>query len=600
MKTFRMVLTNYLYIIKKMIKSDFKLLGICVIMIIVGLVIPLSNVFFPKLVIWAVIQDNTSGVLLIAIILVFFVITGICNGIQNYFIRRNNFYLSNFGYKLHEDIQEISMVMPFPMIEDPHTLNRIKMAEACISQTKTIVETFCRCISATVLLTGYAVMIARLNLMVLLVFVVCVILNILVMKQAAKYEIENREMRADIERKKGYLFLTMHDYRFGKELRLFNLVDILTSKFNKQKTDKYMLNTAIEKQMTISNGIEGGLSFICELTIYLFLLFVFFNQGLAVDDFILYTGMAASFHLIAKGLIGDLAILFSLNASISDYREFVVSNTKFIDRKEEIERQKGAEKNCHEIVFQNVFFRYPGAEQDVLKGLNFTIQSGTHVSIVGINGAGKSTIVKLICRLYQPDSGKILLNNKDIWDYTMQEYMEKIAAVFQESKLFACSIAENICFQKTIDKQRMWKALRMVGMEEKIRGLKNQENSNALKYLYDDGVEFSGGEVQRLCIARAVYKQSDILLLDEPTAALDALAEQSIYESFSQLSKDKTTVFISHRLNSNRFCDKVLYLENGQIISQGTHDELMQKCESYHSLFMMQAQYYQNREGSIS
>lgn len=598
MKTLRTVLTNYLYIIKKMIKSDNKLLWICLTMIIVGLVIPLSNVFFPKLVIWAAIQDNSSGMLLIGIILSFFVLTSICNGIQNYFVRRNNFYLSNFGYKLHEDIQEISMVMPFPMIEDSHTLNRIKMAESCISQTKPIVETFCRCISAGVLLTGYAVLIARLNLGVLFVFALCVFLNMLVMRRAAKIEIKNREARANIERKKGYLYTTMHDYRYGKELRLFNMAAILTAKFNRQKNNKYILNKSIEKQKNISNGLEGGLAFICELAIYLFLVFSYIKEGLTVDNFILYTGIAASFQLTAKGLIGDLSVLFSLNASISDYREFVESGKTFTDAEGEKEVRGDKNEACPEIVFQNVFFRYPGAEQDVLQNLSFSIESGTHVSIVGINGAGKSTIVKLICRLYRPDSGKILLNNRDIWEYSGQEYMEKIAAVFQESKLFACSIAENICFGQTVDNQRFWDALRAVGMEEKIRGLKDQERSNTLKYLYDDGVEFSGGETQRLCIARAVYKQSDILLLDEPTASLDALAEQSIYESFSQLSKNKTTVFISHRLNSNRFCDKVVYLENGQIVSQGTHEELMQKCESYHCLFMMQAQYYRmNGEG---
>lgn len=595
MKSLLTLLSNYIYLIQKLNKTDQKLFWICCTMITIGFGIPLSNVFFPKMVVWCVTQNPSSLGFLMGVIACFFIITGLCNGIHNYFIRRNNFYLSNFGYKLREDIQEISMTMPFPMTENSKTRNEIKLAENCISQTKPIIETFCSCVSAMILLVGYAVFIMKLSPWILLIFIAVVLLNALMMSRLKTAEAEQRTNLANAVRQKEYLFQTMFDYRFGKELRLFHLTDTLNQKFKAVQGKKYALYCAIERKKIIAEGAEGILHFICEVTIYGFLFLAYLNRGLTVDDFVFYIGLAASFTVISKGFIGDLSNLFLLNAAISDYRNFVETKQEASEQISATECEKTG--NC-EIIFSNVSFRYPGTKRDVLHNISFVIEPGSHLSIVGRNGAGKSTIVKLICRLYRPDSGKITMDGRDIWDYNLGEYMEKISAVFQESRLFACTLEENICLQEPPDLPRMWDALHAVGMEDKIRALPNREKSNILKYLFDDGLEFSGGETQRLCIARAVYKQCPILLLDEPTAALDALAEKSIYESFSQVSRGKTTIFISHRLNSNRFSDKVIFLEEGQITAQGTHDELMDYAP-YRELYMMQAQYYLPKEVQV-
>ncbi len=596
--TFFSIFSNYGYIIKKLSSSDHRLPLVCVTMVLTGLVIPLCNVLFPKMVIWAVLEELPLFGLL-GIVAAFFVITSICNGIHNYYLRRNGFYLTNFGFKLREDVQERSMTMPFPMTEDSRVLDEIRLAKVCISQVQPIIETFCRSVSAIFLLTGYAVLLARLGPWILLVFACCMFLDALAMYGLKKEEKEKRSALANADRKKDYLFQTMFDYRFGKEVRLFHMPDILTQKFHRQKAEKYALNRALERRQTCTQGIEILLNLVCEAFIYFYLLQAYLKSGLQVDDFILYTGLAASFHVISRGLIADLGQLFSLNVSIEDYRRFVEQELLPAGRGGDAAAPLAAGQKA-ELVFDRVCFRYPGTEKDVLHELSFRIEAGTHVSIVGLNGAGKSTIVKLICRLYRPDSGRILLNGKDIREYGVQEYQKQVAAVFQESRLFACTVAENICLEEgRADASLMWEALRAVGMEEKVRALPQQENSNVLKYLYDDGVEFSGGESQRLCIARAVYRQGDILLLDEPTAALDALAEKSIYESFDRISKGKTTVFISHRLNSNRFCDQVLFLENGQVFAQGTHDELLESCAPYREIYEMQAKYYKREEEAL-
>lgn len=590
----RSLTSNYAYLLRRLTVADKNIVGICALMVLTGLGVPLLNVLFPKMVTWAALREPISWSLVLGIIVGFCFLSGTCGGIRNYFDRRNGVYLVNFGFILREDIQELSMTMPFPRTEDPKTLSDIKLAENCTTQVQPMVETFCRCISAGLLLISYAVMIARLSMLILLFFVLCVLVDALVMQKSKRYETSLWEPLANTNRKKDYLFRTMFDYRFGKELRIFALRDILIEKFNRHKEEQCQLNTQAERRKTLSQAVEALFILVCEAAIYYVLLTAFLQGTLAVDDFVLYTGLAVSFHVISRGLVADLMVLFALNVSIQDYRGLVEEGRETFSGT----RPCASTGSIPSIAFECVSFRYPNTDRYILRDLSFTIEAGAHVSIVGLNGAGKSTIVKLICRFYRPESGRILLDGTDIWTYDAGEYGARIAAVFQESKLFACTLKENICLQEEPDLPRMWDALEAVGMAEKVRGLPEREDSNVLKYLYEDGLEFSGGETQRLCIARAVYKQGDVLLLDEPTAALDALAEKSIYERFSQVSQGKTTVFISHRLNSNRFCDKVVYLEDGRAADQGSHEQLMERCERYRELYLMQASHYQTRKGT--
>lgn len=479
----RSLISNYAYLLRRLTAADKNIVGICALMALTGLAIPLINVLFPKMVIWAALREPISWSLVLGIIACFCLLSGVCGGIKNYFDRRNGVYLVNFGFLLREDIQELSMTMPFPRTEDPKTLSDIKLAENCTTQVQPMVEAFCRCISAGLLLISYAVLIARLSMVILLIFVLCVLLDALVMQKSKRYETSLREPLANTNRKKDYLFRTMFDYRFGKELRIFALRDILIEKFNRHKEERYQLNTRAERRRTLAQAVEALIILVCEAAIYYFLLTAFLQGTLAVDDFVLYTGLAASFHAISRGLVEDLMILFALNVSIKDYRGLVDESRETFS----CTKPWMSAGSIPSIVFENVSFRYPNTDRYILRDLSFTIEAGTHVSIVGLNGAGKSTIVKLICRFYHPESGRILL---------------------------------------------------------------------------------------------------------------DALAEKSIYERFSQVSRGKTIVFISHRLNSNRFCDKVVYLENGRIADQGSHELLMERCERYRELYLMQASHYQTRKGA--
>lgn len=251
------------------------------------------------------------------------------------------------------------------------------------------------------------------------------------------------------------------------------------------------------------------------------------------------------------------------------------------------------------IEFRDVTFTYPETDRPVLEHLNLTIRPGQKIALVGANGAGKTTLVKLLTGLYRPDSGEILLGGRNIESYSQEEYFDLIGTVFQEPFLMAFSIEENIacCDEQQADHQRVCRCLQRAGLWERIERLPKGVKTPYTKELYEDGESFSGGEAQRLMLARALYKDAPVMVLDEPTAALDPLAEAQMYAQYNDLTADKTSIFISHRLSSTQFCDRVLYLEGGKIVEDGTHQQLMALGGSYAKMFAYQAYYYQKRLG---
>ena len=247
-----------------------------------------------------------------------------------------------------------------------------------------------------------------------------------------------------------------------------------------------------------------------------------------------------------------------------------------------------------EIVFDHVSFRYPHAEKNVFTDLNFTIHAGERLAIVGVNGAGKSTLVKLMTGLFAPTEGHIYINGVDIKEIQKEELYELYSAVFQEVNVLAFTIRENIgCQARTVDDARVQTALEKVGLWSKVEALEAGLDQMMLKVIDENGTDFSGGERQKLSIARGLYKDAPMVIMDEPTAALDALAEAEIYENFSSLVEGKTAVYISHRLASTRFCDKIALFDAEGLEEYGSHEELMEKKGKYYDMFVVQGKYYQ-------
>lgn len=252
--------------------------------------------------------------------------------------------------------------------------------------------------------------------------------------------------------------------------------------------------------------------------------------------------------------------------------------------------------NEYELEFRNVSFHYPNSDRLVLKNVSFRLKTGRKLAIVGANGAGKTTFIKLLCRLYDPTEGEILLNGIDIRKYDYDEYIRLFSIVFQDYRIFSFSVAENVAAGPDFDRERVVKSLQDAGIYERVLNMRSGIDSRLLKDQQDgdeEGIEISGGEKQKIALARALYRDAPMVILDEPTSALDPIAEQDIYTRFNDMVAEKTAVFISHRMSSCRFCDEIAVFDGGQIVQNGTHEELVADADGiYRKMWEAQAQYY--------
>ena len=304
----------------------------------------------------------------------------------------------------------------------------------------------------------------------------------------------------------------------------------------------------------------------------------------------MYFTAVSTFTNWVTGILQEVTKLHQESLDITCVREFLEYPEAF--RFEEGMPVPKAEG--YELRLENVSFRYPKADKDTIHNLNLTIHAGEKLAIVGLNGAGKTTLVKLLCGLLDPTEGKVLLNGQDIRKMNRREYYGLFSAVFQEFSVLNVTIAENITQTRdNIDWQKVHSCIEKAGLSETIAELPDGLNTHVGREVYLDGVLFSGGQTQRLMLARALYKDGPILLLDEPTAALDPIAENDIYMKYNDMTKGKTSMFISHRLASTRFCDRIIFVSDGRITEEGTHESLLAKNGEYAKLFEVQSRYYQ-------
>lgn len=294
------------------------------------------------------------------------------------------------------------------------------------------------------------------------------------------------------------------------------------------------------------------------------------------------------------GIINQSSWFLMRNAQTDDYRLFMEKNFIIEKEKETIEEKEV------QIEFNDVFYSYYKQDGYALEGVSFKINKGEKIALVGYNGAGKTTLIKLISGFYHPTKGQILINGKDIETLKREEIDKLISPSYQESLNLAYSIGENIAMEKKedINYDKLNEALRIVELDKKIESLPNKLDTILTKNFDDKGIELSGGETQKLAIARAIYKNAPLFIFDEPTSAMDALSENNLYKNFKEITKDNTTIYISHRLSSAKFCDKIILLEKGKITEMGTHEELMEKNGEYKKLFTTQAEYYKEGDNN--
>lgn len=472
----------------------------------------------------------------------------------------------------------------------------------------------------------YGLILLRQSPLVPLLVLVPALLVFLLKRKAMRKDHELRPAADEAARKMRYVEERGWDLKAGKDIRMYGLGGWLLSILKRERKNGETNVRRWENGYLAANLCDALLCFGRDAGAYLYFILQIVQGNLPVSDFVWYISVVSSCQQACSAFLENVELLGRLSFDYSRLRLFLESGEGDIFQgtgAEECEKippeesgktGAGAERGERKAVpdsaafsrtkeavgieLEHVSFTYPGSRVPTLKDLNLTIRPGEKIALVGLNGAGKSTLVKLLCGLYRPTSGTIRVGGRPISSFGKEEYFSMIAAVFQDVKLLPLTIAQNVASDngEDIDRQRVRQCLSLAGLWEMVDGLPRKEDTPLGRGVLDDGIDLSGGERQKVWMARAFYKEAPILILDEPTAALDPLAEQEIYEKYVQMSEGKTSLFISHRLASTRFCDRIWLMENGRITEQGSHEELMEKNGAYARLFEVQGKYYRKEE----
>lgn len=444
----------------------------------------------------------------------------------------------------------------------------------------------------------YLIMFSYLDLWIIVVILVTTTTVFFANKRISKWSYVHRDEGAEFSQRMSYISNKAGKGSIAKDIRLFNMGSWLEDIYS-STLKLYQSFIAREQRVYIwGNVIDVILSFVRNGVAYIYLIGLVLNDGLSAPKFLLLFTAVGGITMWVSGILSCVTELHKDSLEISTLREFLEYPEPFTF--EDGELLEPDPHKTYQIELRNVSFRYLGAKQDTLKNLNLIIKPGEKLAVVGLNGAGKTTLVKLICGFYDPTEGEVLLNGVNIKKYNRRDYYRHFSAVFQDASILPISIAENISQSlSSPDREKIMDCVKKAGLTQNIDKLPKKYETNLGKEIFDDGVELSGGENQRLMLARALYKNAPIIILDEPTAALDPIAENEIYNKYHEITGSRTSVYISHRLASTRFCDRIILIGDKAILEEGTHDELIRKGGKYFELFEVQSHYYRENDEPI-
>lgn len=428
-------------------------------------------------------------------------------------------------------------------------------------------------------------------IMILLIFSTC-IAEFFLLRYLNKEEKDVKNERSGVFVKLDYYYSLSKDLTASKDIRLYGFTEHFLFSIAKFIS---VLEKIVSKYMHQSikvGGTRALLNFLRELVAYAYLTYLVCTGSLSVSDFIFYFGIITGF---SNWIMSFVYLYSNMERCCNDCQVF----RDFVESDEEKQCKPNVDfKDVESIEFKNVSFTYPSAENSTINNMSFKVKKGENIAVVGENGAGKTTAVKLLCGLYYATKGDILVNGKSIKDFSLNSYFDLFSVVFQDYRFLPMTVAENICASVNYDKEKLYGAFEKAGIKDKINSLADKENTYMVKDVYKDAADFSGGEKQKLLLAKAVYKNSPILILDEPTAALDPIAENELYLKYSEITDNKISFFISHRLSSTRFCDRIFFIKDGTVAESGTHEELMKLKGNYYRMYQVQSYYYKEMGGS--
>lgn len=591
---------NILYLLKNIWKWDKPLFLLSAIQIPAIVIIPLLGIYLPKVLIDSIVEDVSIsqlminiGIPILAIIILKIILETSSSATVAKKIYHRMKYVRLLMYK--------QMDTDFENIDGAEGQDKVMKANMATNQNSAATEAvtnisveFFSNILGFILYSG---IIFTIHPVIVGFIILSTIINYFMGKYVNNYEYKNKDNLSPIERKLRYIRNKTGDFKSAKDIRLYNMSSWFQGMYRKLLKERIYFQKKNVYRRYFSNIIDGILLLIRDGMTYGFLIYSVLYRDMPVGDFVLYFGAVAGLSTWLSGIVKNINELNAIALDTNDLREFLEMEDN-MNRDKGIALPKSYELPC-DIELKNLYYKYPGAEDYTIKDINFHIKKGEKLALVGPNGAGKTTLVKLICGLYTPTKGEIYINGKKSSLYNRDEYYSLFSIVFQDTYLLPVSIEKNIALQleEEIDDEKMDSVLNMSGLMPKIRSLPNGKKTLLVKSVYSEAIELSGGETQKLMLARALYRDGPIIILDEPTAALDPIAENEIYQRYNELTQDHTSIFISHRLSSTRFCDRIVFMEDGRIVEEGDHYTLMEKGGKYREIYDMQSHYYKDDIG---
>ena len=590
--------SNTKYIIKKMMQYQPSVFYLMIIGLVCGSILSYFWGFFGKYVIDILQMDISEEEGLQRLVRVILIAGGIAAVLTFARSLSNAKRWYRFIYvrmqMINERIERV-LNLKYELLEKPDVLDMAERASQATNGNNNGIEGMMNLMAQlgesafTVLVTFAAVTV--LDVRLIFVLVILTILQFLYYRYIIKKDkAEVWDRLSDTWRKTSYMERVTQDFDYAKDIRLFDLSGFLSKKQEEIYSSRVEKMDRHRELWFRHATVVQSVNVVIKVLIYLVLFAAVFRKGLSVGNFTLFLSLSLSFSGALLNFLHRFGDYKKASLETDDFRSFM--ELEVFD--DEADCIPVPEADSYEIEFVNVSYRYLKADRDALSGLNLKLHPGERLAVVGLNGAGKTTMIKLLLRLYDPTEGVITLNGTDIRKFKRKEYYKLFAPVFQNIELFAFLMSENVAMESAgkLDREKAIHSVAEAGLAEKLASLAKGIDTPLTNIVEEDGVDLSGGEKQKLALAKALYKEAKIIVLDEPTSALDAIAEQNLYERFDEMIGKKSAVYISHRLASTRFCDRIAMFESGKMTEYGSHDELMEQNGKYAEMFRIQAQYY--------
>ncbi|MGI6359753.1 MAG: ABC transporter ATP-binding protein [Acholeplasmatales bacterium] len=591
------LLANMKYVLRKSYSYDKKIRLFLILHILCELILPLITLFTTSAIIY-VLTSNIDvvpylwiiGLIVLAgLLLLIQIINSWAFNLYNFrstFARTSVFFV---------EISKEAITKDYEIIEPKSGQKRLSQGMMSIDSNWVGVEQMLKetpkIFVSVIGLIIYTVIVIIYIPWLLIVFVLMSAMNLFLSYRANKYMKKVYPESSKLNRESYYLRSELIDPKYGKDIRIYEMQPWFMKLYETITKKRVKLTAKIQKRYLLANISDSIFLFIRDGISYFILVLIVIDGKIDVATFSFLLGIVFGFSGWVNGSTSSFNGLRKANIDVNHYREFVEYENVFNHAEglpiSEVEKPI-------KITFKGVGFTYPETDKEVIKDFNFEINAGEKIALVGPNGSGKTTLVKLLTGLYRPTKGEILINDVDILKYNINDYMKLFSVVFQDSEPTAFTIYENVSAKPSekTDKKRFFEVIEKAGLKEKIESLPNKENTYITQHFNEEGINLSGGETQKLMLARALYKNAPILVLDEPTSALDPLNEERMYQAYNSFTEGNTSLFISHRLSSTKFCDRIIYLENGCIKEVGAHQELMELNGQYRYVFDTQSQYY--------